>query len=498
MRQFRKTIKIFSCLYVLLFVFLIDEAHTWKAQIKHDKSFSEQNFLFKNSILDSFITAQMQSYNIPGIAACAIHGDQLIWNGFYGFANINNNKPVADSTLFMLASISKTFTGVAFMQLYENGLIGLDDDINIYLPFSINIPQYPGAPITPRMLLSHVSGITDNWNVLNPLQTFGIDSPIPLNEFIEGYLTSGGLYYNTNNFNGSYPGTQSDYSNVNATLIAYLVEVISGLSFEQYCQDNIFIPLGMSETSWFLSNLDTSNIAMPYTFSGGNFNPYGHYGSPVYPCGFLKTSTVQLARYLIAIMQGGQIDSVTILNSQTIDTMLTLHYPQIAPGYGLLWFISDSLRGHPGIAPGVSTLMYFKPGVNSGVIVLSNIENYAPIVDIFYEIFNYVNNYSLFDNPENDINIPENNHLFSNYPNPFNSSTIIPYYIQTSGKVEITIYNTLGKKIRTLVDGFQLYGYKRITWNGKDDSSQLVGSGLYFCYLKINNVKKVRKMILLK
>jgi Beta-lactamase len=157
--------------------------------------------------LDSYINSTMQTEHIPGLSACAIANGDIIWSGNYGYANIAQNIEPTDSTLFMIASVSKTFVAVALMQLWEDGLFGLDDDINQYLPWAVHNPNYPASPITFRMLMTHTSGIIDNWDVLDPLYTWGADSPIPLGSFLEDYLVPGGSYYHMANFGDYVPGT---------------------------------------------------------------------------------------------------------------------------------------------------------------------------------------------------------------------------------------------------------------------------------------------------
>jgi len=85
----------------------------------------------------------------------------------YGHANIGQDIEPTDSTLFFLASVSKTVVAVALMQLWEDGRFGLDDNINLYLPWSVRHPFFPTTPITFRMLMTHTSSIKDNWNVLD-------------------------------------------------------------------------------------------------------------------------------------------------------------------------------------------------------------------------------------------------------------------------------------------------------------------------------------------
>lgn len=329
--------------------------------------------------LDRNILEVMSDQHIPGVAACAVQDGEIIWMETYGYANLEQNISITPDTIFMLGSVSKIVTGIAFMQLYETGRIGLDDDINEYLPFNVTHPDYTDTSITPRMLLSHVSGIRDNWNVLGPLEVSGMDTPLSLEEFIQSYLTPSGTRYYSSNFNTAEPGTVYDYTNVGSTLIAYLVEILSNTTFEEYCQQQIFEPLGMNETSWFISNLDTDMMAIPYTGSGTTFTPYGHYSSAVYPCGFMRTSIQQQAQLLGALMEYGTVGNSTILNNSTLQMMMTHHYPALAPDYGFFFQHSGVLWGHGGSGPGVATRMLFYPEAHEGVIVMMNVENHNAV-----------------------------------------------------------------------------------------------------------------------
>ncbi len=325
--------------------------------------------------LDTNILDVMNRQHVPGVSACAVKDGEVVWMETYGYADLDKNISVTPDTIFMLGSLSKITTGIAFMQLFEQGLISLDDDINDYLTFDVLHPDFPATAITPRMLLSHVSGIRDNWSVLGPLEVSGVDTPLSLEEFCESYLTSSGTRYYTSNFNDAEPGTEYEYTNVGSTLVAYLVEVLSNTTFEEYCQQNIFEPLGMNETSWFLSNLNEDAIAIPYLYSGGTFNPYGHYSSAVYPCGFMRTSVSQLSQLMAVIMENGTLGDTTILNATTLQMMMTHHYPSLTTNYGFFFVSSGVLWGHGGSGPGVATRMLFYPEVHEGVIVMMNLEN---------------------------------------------------------------------------------------------------------------------------
>jgi len=157
--------------------------------------------LMNSTQIDSFIISTMNTYHIPGVSACIIRDGQLIWNGAYGYADIDNNIEVTDSTLFKLASLSKPFVGTALMQLWENGLFELDEDINNYLPFQVRNPSHLNDSITFHMLLTHTSSINDNWLILDSLITWGSDSPIPLDSFLTNYLVPGGVLWSSSNYN---------------------------------------------------------------------------------------------------------------------------------------------------------------------------------------------------------------------------------------------------------------------------------------------------------
>lgn len=331
--------------------------------------------------LDSVVSEISEQYHIPGLAACVVKDGRVAWKKNEGYANVDEEVEVTDATIFMLASISKTFVGIAVMQLWEQGLVGLDDDVNDYLPFDVVNPYFTAVPITPRMLLAHTSSIAYNANIWLQQITWGADSPIELGQFLQDYLSVEGPLYHHMNYNVHVPGQGAEYSNIAYALAGYLVEVISGQSFEDYCQDAIFGPLGMNETSWFLAGLDPGQVAMPTQYVDGGFFPYGQYGFPVYPAGQLRTSSLQLARHLIAFMQRGQIDATRILLESTAQLMTTIQFPdapQVFPGYdwGLGWFRipygTEWLWGHTGGIFGVSTFMFYNPDGDYGVIALTN------------------------------------------------------------------------------------------------------------------------------
>lgn len=353
--------------------------------------------------LTHFIYNRMAAGHFPGLAVGVIRDNHIVAAQGYGWANIAWNVPVAVYTNFMLASVSKTVTATAVMQLNESGVFALDDDVNGYLPFAVRNPNFPDEPITFRGLLTHTSGIRDNWTVLTEYYVQG-DSPVPLGEFLADYLVPGGpLYFPRWNYYRYPPATTWNYSNIGVSLAAYLVEAMTGIPFDQYCDQNIFARLPMVETSWHLAGLNQGNVAMPYLyrFDTRDYLPYGHYGYPDYPDGGLRTSVKQLAHHLMAFMNDGTYNGVQMLRPETVAEMRVVQYPSIDPTQGLIWYYDDSsgypLLGHDGGDYGVATTMFYRPEDGVGVIVLANGEGQPSsqplydIQDVLFELAGQIN-----------------------------------------------------------------------------------------------------------
>jgi CubicO group peptidase (beta-lactamase class C family) len=278
----------------------------------------------KEQPLDGFIKSQMERGHIPGLVVAVVKKGGIVWSQGYGWANMAEKRLVTPDSLFHLASISKLVTGTAAMQLVEEGLLDLDADINKYLPFSIRNPNHPDAAITARMLLSHVSSIRDPEEVLDTLYTQGVDSPISLHDLLTGLFTPEGRWYRADKCFYAYaPGEKASYSDEGFTLLGYLVEVISGAPFDQYCKTNVFAQLGMTETSWYIKDLESAHIAMPYEYGGGNeagksFIAYGQYGYPDYPSGQVRTSATQWSHFMAAFMNQGTYAGAQILRPETV------------------------------------------------------------------------------------------------------------------------------------------------------------------------------------
>jgi CubicO group peptidase (beta-lactamase class C family) len=463
--------------------------------VRNESPQLQLNFTRRDSAgLDSLIQEKMSANHIPGIATIGLKNGEIVWNRSYGYAVIEGNIPVADSTLFYLASVSKTSVAIVFMQLWEQHLFGLDDDVGTHLGFPVRNPYYPDSVISIRMCMTHMSSINDNFNILGPLNIQG-DSPIPLGEFLEDYLVPGGIYYSTDNYNPWPPATQDDYCNIGAAICGYIVEQLAD-SFPLRCRNSLFDPLSMNETAWFIAELDTSNIAMPYHWDGNVYVPYGHIGKPYYPCGTLRTSSLQLSRLLTAFMQHGVIDdTVRILDSATVDSITTSQYPVLNPEQGLFWYkkFLDGrwIWGHQGWFDGVRTRVAFDWDSNTGAVVLSNGEDMNSVTEITIALLNYASQCNV-DKTDNSVLLPRVS-LRQNHPNPFSNSTKIGFTLARPGYVTLTFYNILGQEVARLIDGELVAGEHSIMW----DVSGLP-SGVYYYRLTTRDQSKTRSCLLLK
>jgi CubicO group peptidase (beta-lactamase class C family) len=268
--------------------------------------------------------------------------------------------------------VSKTITATALMQLYDDGLIGLDDDINAHLPFSVRNPDYPSDPITYRMLLSHTSSISDEHQNTLELYCYNTDCPTTLLSFFTDVFSPGGAYNSPNNFSADAPGAAEDYSNLGNALIGLLVEQISGQPFDTYCRDQIFNPLGMTKTEWRLSASPLAELATPYS----NDLPAGdpQYSFPDYPNGGLRTTPSDLSRFLRMFIQGGTFEGANILKPATVAMMQTKQFgsAEMCLTFYYETFEGRSLLGHSGGEMGVTSEMYFDPATKVGAILFNN------------------------------------------------------------------------------------------------------------------------------
>ncbi|RLF35738.1 MAG: hypothetical protein DRM99_04080 [Thermoplasmata archaeon] len=338
--------------------------------------------LIKERFFEKLIYRLMKIGHMSALSAAVIKNNEIVWAKGFGIYDREKNKQATEETIYLVASISKSFTATAIMQLYEKGCFDLDDDVNDYLPFNLRNPNHPDKPITFRMLLSHQSSLATEREDLSNFVTRIIPGGMEITgypyPFLKEYLTPDGLYYQPQFWTDNTPGEEMHYSNIGFGILGYLVEILSNKSFEEYCQENIFEPLGMRNTSFKFANVNATMVAVPYDFDSGEFYPIMHYDILDTPAGGLRTTVLDLSRFLIAHMNNGEYHGVRILNESTIKLMHTIQSTSdnYKFHYGLGWQIwmkpTDILIGHTGGLLGVSTKMVFRQSDNTGIIFFTN------------------------------------------------------------------------------------------------------------------------------
>jgi CubicO group peptidase (beta-lactamase class C family) len=338
--------------------------------------------------MDREIESWMERHNVPGLAACIARGDEVVWRMGYGLANMSKRIPFTPDTPFQIASVSKTITATAVMQLRDRGLFTLDDDVNRFLRFPVRNPKYPDQPITFRHLLTHTSSL-DEGEALYSTYVVG-DPTVSLEEAVTEYFTTKKWFWRQDDrYCKHAPGTKQCYSNAGFALLGYLVEAIGKQPLEDYLQEHVYRLLDMKETSFYIAKLGDAKQARPYTYAkrvnrelcpgdgDGNllpagvspkagYNEHALYSYPTLADGMVRTSVNQLANFMIAMMNGGRFGEAQLLKTETVDEMLD------GNGRGLAWFKRGDYWGHDGSDPGCSTEMLFNPKSKVGFIVFAN------------------------------------------------------------------------------------------------------------------------------
>jgi CubicO group peptidase (beta-lactamase class C family) len=405
----------------------------------------ESNHAFVSEIgsIDPNIDAQIQAAvgegGMPSLSVGILLNDELVWAKTYG------STPAGLDTAYMTGSVTKTFTATAIMQLLERGLIDLDADINEYLPFSIRHPADPDTPITVRMLLTHTAGlcretedykrfslrdqtiqksIAENFDLA--LKELSFETPYDRGEFFEAYLIPGGEFYSDEVWSEDLG--RFAYSDIGYGLLAYVVEVVSGQSFESYLDQNIFQPLDMDHASAQVESL-REVLANPYERVEGDYlivafrdipfyrfcKPYqliclvrnlispvgqipvsrdmeegleaGYLRFPIYEISAgnngVMASVPDLATFLIAHMNEGlapngyqllQPETMTMMHKLAVSGGGSINYFPMR-GYGLGWTVChNGIQGHIGgsFGYGATMLSQVTPQGKVGIILMRN------------------------------------------------------------------------------------------------------------------------------
>jgi len=320
------------------------------------------------------LKSAIEELGIPSIVTGIVDSSGLTWQGAYGFANIEYNIPATEQTMYCLQSISKLFLSICAFQLYEEGKLDPEADINTYLPFTVRNPFYPDSTISVSMLLNHSSGLAwpaDHEDIPDFHHFYIDEEPVLIRDWIPEYILPTGDHYRDYVWKDFPPGEKFLYSNIGTSLLGLVIEEVSEMDYRNYCRQHIFDPLGMDQTTLYLSELDYNLIATPYY---DIYSPTWYYSCRHYPAGFIHSNLIDFARFVQACLHFGELDGIRILKKETFQRMIEIENEQA--GIANLWdTYTDGGIGHIGGGTGFSTVVEWHLDNNYAFSILSNREN---------------------------------------------------------------------------------------------------------------------------
>jgi len=348
---------------------------------------------------------------LVGFSVALVNEDGIQYVRGFGSADLAAQRAYEINTIQNIASISKTFIGIALLKARELGLLDLDEPVNTYLPFEVIHPYHPESPITLRHLATHTSGITDPdeydekgyilRNAENGEDAVYADFLPPsqmlsLEEFQYRILNKDGQWYRKRTFLKQKPGERFEYSNIGAGLAALALEKATGTPFSEFTRTHIFEPLEMSHSGWFPWEVDFSKHSRTYSDTGIPIAPYSLVN---FPDGGLMTSAEDLGKYLTELIRG-YAGKGRILSPESFAVLFTpqLHAAQFSnrsdgvynDEYNMgvcLGFSAHEQIGHTGGDPGVSSLMFFNTKTGKGKLLLVNTDLNQKGVEAFKEVW---------------------------------------------------------------------------------------------------------------
>jgi len=329
---------------------------------------------------DEKILMYMQEAHMPSLVAYVIKNNTTMWSNAYGKYRYYQNKTASVDIVYPIGCITKSIIATAIMQLNETWNISLDENVSKYLNFDLKNPNYKTVNITFRMLLAHQSSLA------NPYHRFVFYFfwlHIPMTHFRD-YFVPGGCLYSEKVWNLTYPpGKGVCYCGPGYGILGYIIENITGLTLEDYCQKYIFGPLNMNNTSFYFSKFDRNRICGLYAWYAHIYFPLPimEYGLPA-PSG-IKSTGEDMSHFLIMHASGGVYNGVRILSKESVDEMHEIQYPGYHEGavqYGLGWYtvnLSGVLYGgYRGGYVGAPALIRLRYADHVGILMLWNQNTY--------------------------------------------------------------------------------------------------------------------------
>jgi CubicO group peptidase (beta-lactamase class C family) len=323
---------------------------------------SAQGALSVEALLDSVVPAAMLAEQIPGAVVSVVSGGRVVLSRGYGYADLETRRPMADSTIVRIGSISKVMSAVALAQLADRDRIRLDIDVNQYLR-DLKVPATYPAPITPWHLLTHTAALDE---IRPGTQADRREDVESLREFLRPRL----VRY-------APPGIATAYSTYGMTLAGLLVEDVSGQSFETYLVQNVWRPLGMNRTSIDVPAAQRALVAVPYDVEDGRpvRAPWEWYHTT--PAASVNSTASDMAKFMLAQLAGRSAIMSEHMTREMQREQVTMH--PMLPGWGFGWQQLQRPNGdrgvqHGGDVAGFSSLLTLLPSRDFGIFVASHRE----------------------------------------------------------------------------------------------------------------------------
>ena len=327
--------------------------------------------------LETRIDSVMKQYQMVGLSVAVVKKGKILYQHAFGLKSTEANTPLTNSDIFRIASISKSFSATAIMQLVQAKKLSLNDDVSNLIGFPVRNPHFPDKVITLKMLMSHTSSLNDS----------------------EGYFTLDSLNpaknINWKNcYNNYAPGSGYEYCNLNYNMIGTIIERISGQRFDKYIKAHILDPLGLYG-GYEVSALDSTKFATLYEYDTISkrllaqpqaYNPRTNeianyvmgYSTPIFsPTGGMKISATDLAKYMTMHMYFGKYNGTRIISKKSAKTMQAKVTGK-DNGYGLAietvkdFIPGKIMKGHTGSAYGLYSIMFFQPKEKFGIVAITN------------------------------------------------------------------------------------------------------------------------------
>lgn len=323
-------------------------------------------------LVDAWLEAQQVYDRLPGISVAVVKDQEILWSKGYGLADVKRKTPATAETLYSICSITKLFTSIAIMQLYEQGKLRLDDSLATLLPDKTIRQQFSDSgPITIRSLLTHSSGLPREADF--PYWT-GPEYNFPTREQITDRLEQQETLYPAS--------TYFQYSNLGMALLGEVVEKVSGEPYEVYVQEHILKPLRLTNTLPRMpEELWGSKLATGYAAINRQgtrdalplFDVKGMQAAAGYSSTVLDLA--QFASWQFRLLTNGGKE---ILKASTLKEMQRVHWVdpdwKVHWGLGFVVFQNNgkTLNGHWGSCPGYRSIILMDPEDKLAVVVLIN------------------------------------------------------------------------------------------------------------------------------